>query len=45
MGDLHWPRIGEGELRGLFTQLGEQADVVLLCGDITDYGKPEEALQ
>ena len=45
VGDLHWPRIGEEELRGLFTQLGEQSDVVLLCGDITDYGKPEEELQ
>jgi Icc-related predicted phosphoesterase len=45
VGDLHWPRTGEAELRKLFTQLGELSDVVLLCGDITDYGRPEEALQ
>jgi len=45
VGDLHWPRTGEAELRRLFTQLGELSDVVLMCGDITDYGRPEEALQ
>lgn len=45
VGDLHWPRTGAAELRRLLTQLGELSDVVLLCGDITDYGRPEEALQ
>jgi predicted MPP superfamily phosphohydrolase len=24
-------------------KLASQADIILLCGDLTDYGKPEEA--
>ena len=43
VGDLHCPRLDTGELRSLFAQIAERSDVLLLCGDITDYGKPEEA--
>jgi Icc-related predicted phosphoesterase len=43
VGDLHCPRTGGDVLHGLFTRLAEEADVVLLCGDLTDYGKPQEA--
>lgn len=43
VGDLHCPRLGSGEIRSLFAQIAERSDVLLLCGDITDYGKPEEA--
>jgi Icc-related predicted phosphoesterase len=43
VGDLHCPRLGLDELRALFTRIVERSDVLLLCGDITDYGKPEEA--
>jgi hypothetical protein len=32
-------------LQGLLTQVTEQADVLLLCGDLTDYGQPDEAQQ
>lgn len=44
VGDLHCPRTGEDTLRVLFDHIASQADVVLLCGDLTDYGKPEEAI-
>jgi predicted MPP superfamily phosphohydrolase len=30
-------------LQGLLTRATEQADVLLLCGDLTDYGQPDEA--
>jgi len=43
VGDLHCPRTESGILRSLFTRIAEQADVILLCGDLTDYGKPDEA--
>ncbi|HYR96851.1 MAG TPA: metallophosphoesterase [Candidatus Binatus sp.] len=43
IGDLHCKRSSGGELRRLFTEVGEAADVLLLCGDLTDYGLTEEA--
>jgi Icc-related predicted phosphoesterase len=43
VGDLHCPRYSGEVLRSLFASLPEQADVILLCGDLTDYGKPDEA--
>lgn len=42
-GDLHFPRTSEGMLQALFIEINASADVLLLCGDLTDYGKPEEA--
>jgi len=45
LGDLHYPKIPQETLQGLLTQATEQADVLLLCGDLTDYGRPEEAQQ
>ena len=41
--DLHCTRHAPGPLQSLLTSLAEQADVVLLCGDLVDYGLPEEA--
>ncbi len=32
-------------MRTLFHDLPEEADVLLLCGDLVDYGKPEEVRQ
>jgi len=29
---------------GLFAQIAKQADMLLMCGDIVDYGLPEEAV-
>jgi Icc-related predicted phosphoesterase len=43
VGDLHVSRSGPGNLRGLFAQVGGRADVLVLCGDLTDYGLPDEA--
>jgi len=42
--DLHFGRAGTGPpLRTLFADVSEQADVLALCGDLTDTGEPEEA--
>jgi Icc-related predicted phosphoesterase len=43
VGDVHCGRASQGALQPLFTRMGEHADVVVLCGDLTDYGLPEEA--
>lgn len=43
VGDLHYPKISPETLQGLVAQASAQADVLLLCGDLTDYGRPEEA--
>ena len=29
---------------GLFAQIAKQADMLLMCGDIVDYGLPDEAV-
>lgn len=41
--DLHTTRTSEGAFEDLFTRAAETADVLALCGDLTDYGLPEEA--
>ncbi|HJQ84264.1 MAG TPA: metallophosphoesterase [Candidatus Binatia bacterium] len=43
MGDLHCKKSAAGELRPIFEAVNRAADVLLLCGDLTDYGLPEEA--
>ena len=43
VGDVHCGRTSQGALRPLFEAAGAESDVVLLCGDLTDYGLPEEA--
>lgn len=43
VGDLHCTRQSQGALRGLFAEASVAADVLVLCGDLTDYGLPEEA--
>jgi Icc-related predicted phosphoesterase len=43
VGDLHCARGSAGTLKSLFEQAHELADVLLLCGDLTDYGLAEEA--
>ncbi len=44
VGDLHFGRAGYNPpLRTLFGEVVEQADVLALCGDLTDTGEPEEA--
>jgi Icc-related predicted phosphoesterase len=43
VGDIHCGKTSQGTLQPLFAQAAELADVLLLCGDLTDYGLPEEA--
>jgi Icc-related predicted phosphoesterase len=43
VGDLHCTRTSEGVYQPLFAKIGESADVLVLCGDLTDYGTSEEA--
>jgi Icc-related predicted phosphoesterase len=41
--DVHCTRKARGEYQPLFAHAAAHADVLLLCGDLTDYGLPEEA--
>ncbi|HWB59693.1 MAG TPA: metallophosphoesterase [Chthoniobacteraceae bacterium] len=41
--DLHCSKASHGKFRELFKSASDAADVLLLCGDLTDYGLPEEA--
>lgn len=43
IGDLHVKKASQGALQPVFAPVKEAADVLLLCGDLTDYGLPEEA--
>ena len=43
VGDIHCTKTSQGTLEPLFEQIAESADVLLLCGDLTDYGLLEEA--
>ena len=41
--DLHYSRASKAHLQPLFSEASAAADVLLLCGDLTDYGHVEEA--
>ncbi len=41
--DLHFTRTSQGTYQPLFSQITADADILLLCGDLTDYGLVEEA--
>jgi Icc-related predicted phosphoesterase len=43
VGDLHCSKTSAGDLRPLFAHVASAADALLLCGDLTDFGLPEEA--
>src|SRR6187399_578564 len=43
IGDLHVAKTSQGKFQPLFEQIADSADVLLLCGDFTDYGMPDEA--
>jgi Icc-related predicted phosphoesterase len=40
--DIHVKKSGSGTLQPLLNKVTQEADVLLLCGDLTDYGTPEE---
>ncbi|MFZ6182553.1 metallophosphoesterase family protein [Nannocystis pusilla] len=41
--DLHCTKHSQGALTPLLQQAAQAADVLVMCGDLTDYGLPEEA--
>ncbi|HEX4470091.1 MAG TPA: metallophosphoesterase [Gemmatimonadaceae bacterium] len=41
--DIHYAKDSHGALQPLFAQITESADVLVLAGDLTDYGLAEEA--
>ena len=43
MSDIHVGKTGQGALASVFAQVSERSDVLVMCGDLTDYGLPEEA--
>jgi Icc-related predicted phosphoesterase len=43
LGDLHVKADQPPALRDLFTEISKTADVLVLCGDLTDTGTPNEA--
>lgn len=43
IGDLHVTETSEHPYRALFAEISEKADVLALCGDLTNFGKIKEA--
>jgi Icc-related predicted phosphoesterase len=43
IGDLHVTEDSERRYRDLFVEIAEKADVLALCGDLTNFGKTREA--
>ncbi len=43
IGDIHVGKGSQGLFQPLFAQVSASADVLLICGDFTDYGLPDEA--
>ncbi len=41
--DIHCGAGGQGALHALLEQINEQADILVIPGDLTDYGLPDEA--
>ena len=41
--DIHVKKTSQGMLQAMFAKASAEADVMLLCGDLTDYGDMEEA--
>jgi Icc-related predicted phosphoesterase len=43
IGDLHCTKTSQGTFQPFLSRIAESADVMLIAGDLTDYGLPEEA--
>jgi Icc-related predicted phosphoesterase len=41
--DIHYTRNCKGRLKDLFTEASQKANILVICGDFTDYGLPDEA--
>jgi Icc-related predicted phosphoesterase len=44
VGDVHYGPDSQGTLHALFAAITDRADILLLCGDLTNHGLPDEAL-
>ena len=42
VGDLHFDIKAKGSLRNLFSDISREAHVLVLCGDLTTHGEPEQ---
>src|SRR5260221_465198 len=43
LADLHCTKTSQGAFQPLFARISEAADVLVIAGDLTDYGLPDEA--
>ena len=43
VGDIHYSKTSQGMLQSMFAEITDVADVLVLTGDLTDYGLAEEA--
>lgn len=43
LADLHCTKTSQGAFQPLFARVSESADILVIAGDLTDYGLPEEA--
>ena len=43
--DIHYGKHSRGTFHDAFAEISHSADILLFCGDLTDYGLPEEAEQ
>src|SRR3954463_8856950 len=43
LSDIHYSKSSQGAMAPLFAEIAAEADVLMLCGDLTDYGLAEEA--
>lgn len=42
IGDVHFDGASKGSLRGLFADISREADILVLCGDLTTHGEPDQ---
>lgn len=42
IGDVHYDARSKGQLRSVFTELAREAHILVLCGDLTTHGEPEQ---
>jgi Icc-related predicted phosphoesterase len=43
LADLHCSKTSQGAFQPLFARIADTADILLIAGDLTDYGLPDEA--
>src|SRR6185503_7375182 len=43
LSDIHYTKASQGALTSLFAEITDSADVLVLAGDLTDFGLAEEA--